>query len=151
MIALIRKELRELALPALALVLCAAVVAGMELLYSRYDPRYHEQGLALSIWLVISFAVALLGGASALARESRQRLISLTSWPQSRARLWLAKTVVSFALTMVVIAVGFGVCLLGQFLGGQKLPHDLGEAARMFSWALPLCFAFGLMWSGLIG
>ena len=155
MIALIRKELRELALPALALVLCAAVIAGMELLYIRYDPHYRvsEQDLALSIWLVLSLVIAFLGGAAAMARESRQRMIALTSWPQSRAKLWLVKALVSFALTMTAIAAGFGVCLLCLLVGRGKSPSDPNdlEVVRALSLALPLCFAFGLMWSGLIG
>jgi hypothetical protein len=151
MIALVRKELRELALPAVALVLCALALAGLDLLYKRYYPRYHEENIALSIWLVLAVALAFLGGGAAIARESRQRLIFLTVWPQSRAWLWLVKGLVSFLLTMAVIAAGFGLCLAGLHLEHSAGPRDVGEAIRALSWLLPLCFALGLMWSGLIG
>jgi len=153
MIALIRKELKELSLAAVALVACAAVISGMELLYSRVDPRFHEQGLALSIWLVISLAIAFLGGAAAIARENRSRLIFLTSWPQSRLKLWLVKAGVSFVLTVAVAAVGFGICLAALQLtpqGGSAL-KDSHDAVVALSWILPLCFALGLLWSGVIG
>ena len=152
LLTLIRKELYELALPAVALVFCALIVAGMDLLYNRYYPQYHGQGLALTIWLVLSIAIAFLGGGAVIAREGRQRLIFLTAWPQSRARLWLVKSVISFLLTMAVIAAGFGLCLgLGAQLGPKYQPNDVADAAGALSWALPLCFALGLMWSGLIG
>ena len=150
MIALIRKELRELALPAVALVLCAVVIAGMDGLYNRLYPMKQGQGIALTIWAVVSLAIAFLGGGATIARESRQRLIFLTSWPQSRAKLWLVKTVVSFVVTMAVIAFGFLVCLAAPRLGGY---YRLGYSARQtFSWLLlylPLSFVFALMWSAL--
>lgn len=150
MIALIRKELRELALPAVALVLCAFIITAMDLLYNRYYPQYKGQGVALSVWLIISVAVAFLGGGAAIARETRQRLTFLTSWPQGRAKLWLVKSLVSFVLTMATIAAGFGICLIGVSLGHYTWPSDLGSAARDLSQILPLCFVLGLLWSGLI-
>ena len=151
MIALIRKELRELTLPAVALVLCALVMTSMDLLYNRLYPQYKGQGIALMIWLVISIAVAFLGGGAAIARESRQRLIFLTSWPQSRLTLWLVKAVVSFVVTMAVIAAGFGLCLAGVQLGHYTQPSDIAEVTGTLLQILPLCFVLGLLWSGLIG
>ncbi|HEX2971717.1 MAG TPA: ABC transporter permease, partial [Tepidisphaeraceae bacterium] len=151
MITLMRKELRELALPAVALVCCAVIIAGMDLMYNLYYPQYKGQGIALGIWLIISIAVAFLGGATAIARENRARTVFLSEWPVSRGALWVAKAAVSFVLTMAVIAAGFGACLLAAGLAHYEQITDLRDAAVNLAYVLPLCFAFGLLWSGLIG
>lgn len=148
MIALLRKELRELALPALALVLCAVLIAGSDLLYNRVYPLNGKHGFSPAVWLVISVALSFLGGGMALARESRQRLIFLTAWPQSRSKVWLAKSLVSFVVTMAVIAIGFWVCLGAVRWGGLTLPEFFVHEAQYG--LLPLCFLLGLLWSGVV-
>lgn len=148
-ITLIRKELRELALPAVALVLCAVIIAGMDLVYNRFY-QYRYPGIALSVWVVLSIAIALLGGGATIARENRERLIFLTTWPQSRVRLWLVKSAISFVVTSAVIALGLLVCLAAYHLRVYQLPYDpwvkYGGALQY----LLLCFAMALLWSGLI-
>jgi hypothetical protein len=151
MIALMRKELRELGLPAVALVFCAAIIAGMDLMYNLYYPQYKGQGIALLVWVVIAVALSFLGGASAIARENRARMVFLSEWPVSRGALWVVKAAVSFVLTMGVIAAGFVICLGAARLGHYEQVTDLHEALVGLAYVLPLCFGFGLLWSGLIG
>ncbi|MBU0611561.1 MAG: hypothetical protein KKI08_27030, partial [Armatimonadetes bacterium] len=149
MIALIAKEFRELILPAVAVLLCAALLAGIEWAYHLAEPRYAVQGLAAGIWAVMSVALAFLGGAAALAREDRGRLIFLTSWPQPRTLLWFAKAAVSFLLTMLVIAAGFTVCM-AVVPPASKSGVLAAEFLRGLTLGLPVCFALGLMWAGVI-
>lgn len=148
--AIIRKELRELIGPALAIVLCAAVLAGIEWMYNTYNPHSKVEGLAVGIWLILSIALAFLGGAVAIARDGRQRVIFLTSWPQSRLLIWLAKAIVSFVLTMLVIVVGFLICLVAARASGGGWKDDDARVLQQLALFLPICFAAGLMWSGVI-
>lgn len=149
---IILKELRELILPAAAMVLCAALIAGIEVVYNSLHPQSKVQGLATGVWLVLSIALAFLGGGAAIAREGRQRLIFLTSWPQARIRLWLIKAVISFTLTMLVVAAGCAICLAIARPSVNSATGEFMEAGLFRSLAviLPVCFVFGLMWSGLL-
>lgn len=151
MIAFIAKEVRELIAPAVAVLLCAALLVGIELAYNSVQPRYAVHGLAAAIWAAISVALAFLGGAAALAREGRGRLIFLISWPQPRPLLWLAKASGSFLLTMLVIAGGFALCVAVVPPASRSgMVGTETEFLRGLAWGLPVCFALGLMWAGVV-
>ena len=149
MIALIAKEFRELIASAAAILLCAGLLGCIELAYNSIQPRYPAHGLAAGIWAVMSVALAFLGGAAALAREDRGRLVFLTSWPQRRGLVWAAKAAVSFLLTMLVIAAGFALCL-AIAPPASKSGVLAAEFLRGLTLGLPVCFALGLMWAGVI-
>ncbi|MBU0611562.1 MAG: hypothetical protein KKI08_27035 [Armatimonadetes bacterium] len=151
MIALIRKELRELALPAAGVVALAAVVLAGSMLYGRH----HQTGstLAAGIWVVVALLVAFIGGAAAIAREPRERSVFVHAWPISAGCIWLAKTLVSLVVTFVSIGLGFLICLSGANFAASDVAHSFGDPATrgQIAGAVALAFACGLMWSGLIG
>ncbi|MEN6645021.1 MAG: hypothetical protein ABFE08_21480 [Armatimonadia bacterium] len=149
--ALIRKEVRDLSVSFCAVLGTAVVLALIDLAYNYQWARY--EGLAVSIWAVLAFVMAFLGGAGAFARESRQNMVFLSSWPYKRVTLWGAKALVSALLTFTAITLGFLICLsVVDFSSGSA---DLQTWVAPETWTalgygLPLCFAFALLWSTLL-
>ena len=150
MIALIHKELRELALPAAGVVALAAVVLTGSVLYGRHHVT--SSALAADIWLVLALLLAFVGGAGTVARESRERLVFVHAWPVSAARIWLAKALVSLFVTFLALGLGFLICLSGADFAASDVAHSFGDPGMrgQILGMVALAFACGLMWSGMI-
>ncbi|MEN6304375.1 MAG: hypothetical protein ABFD96_16700 [Armatimonadia bacterium] len=103
--------------------------------------------------VVLAFVMAFLGGASSLARESRQGVVFLNSWPYPRATLWSAKTLVSAVATFFAIGMGFLICLSVVDFSSESVDLQTWVAPETWTalgYGLPLCFAFALLWSTLL-
>lgn len=150
MMALIRKELRELALPAAGVVVLAAVVLAGSVLHGRHHTT--SSALAADIWLVASLLLAFVAGAGAVAREPQERLVFVHAWPVSAARIWLAKALVSLVVTLVALGLGFPICLSVADFTDSDVVHSFGDPAirGQIVGTVALAFACGLMWSGMI-
>jgi len=137
--ALLVKELREVLLPAL---LAWGAMVLMALLDVR-SHRFREQDLGSSLWfyIVLSFAVALFGGAQALARESRAQQVFVASWPLRRRAVWGMKAAAGAATATAAIGLGYVCC--AAIVGPQ--------AQQCFVALLAGAYALGLLWSGLAG
>lgn len=149
--ALIGKEVRDLSISLYAVLGTAVVLAFIDLAYN-YEWSHYE-GLALSIWTVLAFVIAFLGGASSVARESRQGVVFLNSWPYPRVTLWSVKTLVSAAATFSAIGFGFLICLSVVDFNSESVDLQAWVAPETWTalgYGLPLCFTFALLWSTLL-
>jgi hypothetical protein len=152
--ALALKELRELLAPAVLILACAATLGVVNVAYNWREDRF--VGISFFFCLIIGFAASLLGGANALARESRDHLVFLASWPVPRGRVWVVKLATNLLVTAAVIAASFGLCqgiLALRAYGPDQTwrgMHDLGlpVAQAVAVWAA--FFGFAFLWSALV-
>jgi hypothetical protein len=152
MIALLRKEVREL-LPGLGLIVaCAATLGLVDVAYNWRHPR--EAGMSLLLGLVIAFAAAFLGGGNALGRETRDHLVFLASWPVPRGTVWLAKLVANLLLAALATAVSMGVCLLlVRAIGGggnERMTLTGGSWWGLLPAMWMAGFACAFLWGALV-
>lgn len=152
MIALLRKEVREL-LPGLGLIVaCAATLGLVDVAYNWRHSQ--EAGLSLVLSLVIAFAAAFLGDANALGRETRDHLVFLACWPVARGMVWLAKLAANLLLAALATALSIGVCLLlVRSIGGGS--NTLMEISQGSWWGLLPAFwlagfACAFLWGALV-
>lgn len=153
--ALLVKELREVLLPAL---LAWGAMVLMAVLDVR-SHRFREQDLGSSLWfyIVLSFALALFGGAQALARESRAQQVFVASWPLRRRAVWGLKAAAGAATAAAAIGLGYVCCVAIVGPQAQQVwslplgPADACQVQQCFVALLAGAYALGLLWSGLAG
>jgi len=146
--ALIWKEVRELA-PGFWLLVTASWVLGVvDVTYNWREER--AVGISLAFVWLVSMVGALLAGANSFARETREQMVFLGSWPIPRMRIWLAKVLVPAVMWAAFVALAFGGCVALLALRGYGV-HRAGNvidpagdpAATGVAWAL--LFGAGLV------
>ncbi len=152
---LLLKELRELLLPALLAFGAMVLLALADVHTNRYRPQ--DLGTSLWFYAVLSIALALFGGANAIARESREQQVFLLCWPLSRRAIWAIKVAVSAGLLAAVAGLGYWCCV--AIIGPQARQMLLDELAGPvgadmieldFIVMVAVAYSLGLMWSGLV-
>jgi len=145
--ALIWKEIRELAPGFWLLLLASWTVGVVDVAYNWNEDR--GVGLSLVVCLVISLVAALLAGANSYARESREQIVFLGSWPVSRGRIWLAKTITPAVMWALLVALGTGGCLGLLAMRGHypnvSSAFDIGNDGWIMPMAWVLLYAMGLL------
>ena len=115
--ALIWKEVRELA-PGFWLLVTASWVLGVvDVTYNWREER--AVGISLAFVWLVSMVGALLAGANSFARETREQMVFLGSWPIPRMRIWLAKVLVPAVMWAAFVALAFGGCVALLALRGS--------------------------------
>jgi ABC-type transport system involved in multi-copper enzyme maturation permease subunit len=149
---LIDKELRELVPMAVFLLAIAAAIGSLDLLYNwRVD---HCLGISLSLCYVLAYGIALLGGANAVGRESRDNLAFLASWPVRRGTIWLVKFALNLGIAALTAALCFAICLdlvrIAGYSNAQlaQLVGDLGPFLLIALWFF--AFALTFFWSTMV-
>ena len=146
--ALVWKEVRELA-PGFALFVGSALALGVvDVAYNWHHKRF--VGISLIFCWLISLVAALLGGANSFAREQRQQLSFLGTWPVSRRQMWAAKVLVPITTWLVLVVASFGIC--GGLLamrGYDPMEVFIRDLIEMDAWVHVALWA-GLFALGLV-
>jgi ABC-type transport system involved in multi-copper enzyme maturation permease subunit len=116
MIALVWKEIRELAPGALLMLLAMVVVATADAAVN--SGKENPFPFSVSFAWVSTLLVASAAGASVLARERPEQLRYLNSWPISRGRVAAVKVLVAAALTAITVVALLAVAESVLALGG---------------------------------
>ncbi len=149
--ALLYRECREL-LPNVATALGIAVAVG--LLDMVYNWGEADSGdLSISFCSLLAVAVALHGGASAIARDSDEATVFAASFPVSRSQLWLAKLLANMGAVIVAAVPSFALCAGLAVLGGHEsseaVTASLPRAIVVLTVVVLGVFASGFMASGI--
>jgi hypothetical protein len=150
--ALTDKELRELVPPAVFILAIATVLGTLDLVYNwRQD---HCLGISLTICLIAAFGIAFLGGANALARETREQMTFLASWPMRRETIWLIKLALNLGVSALTVALSFAICLVIVRMDGydpQRFWRPIGVGGLWMLAGIWLgCYALAFFWSALV-
>ena len=116
MLALIWKEIRELAPGALLMLLAMVVVAAADAAVN--SGKENPFPFSVSFAWVSTLLVAAAAGASVFARERPEQVRYLNSWPISRGRVAAVKVLVAAALTAITVVALLAVAESVLALGG---------------------------------